>query len=591
MRRRALPFLRAERRDRVQPQSGGDDRGGADHRRSPFRRCGASATTRWLVRGSAAAGPRPRPGGLGGLTVEHGLHSAPGRRPPGLGDAAARPADRAAPDRAPVGSPPWTAPPYALPPPWRRCCCSRRSSQEATSPGPRARGRPTSRCSGSPRLRRAVPDLPGRVHAVPVRAAGRHPLTHRLFMYLTAIAVVAMTAMALYGADQRPAAAGQPIPPLPARTGVARLADPARGAERVARRASRTIVAYPTLATVLWATVVQAGASVLAVPAGARRSLQGAGNRDPGGHRLTAMESATNTGELAKPIRAPLAARRPLADVLRDYLALTKPRIIACSWLPPWPPCSSPTPPGRPWRRSSGRCSGYLAAGGAGAINHYLERDRDARMARTCGRPWSPGASSAPRPVFGIALGALAIAELTLAVNALLAALALAGLLGYVFVYTLWLKPLTPQNIVIGARRPRAPTGRLGGAGCSTRSIRSRSSSLDASPPGPWPCGQGRLRAQRRSRCSRSPRARRRRAPDPRLQPGSGGVHGDPVLHRPVRSALPCGGAGARYLLRRSRGAPGPAPLARGRGSPPTRLPRLPGAPVLRDGGRPGDLG
>ena len=61
---------------------------------------------------------------------------------------------------------------------------------------------------------------------------------------------------------------------------------------------------------------------------------------------------------------------------------------------------------------------GYLAAGGAGAINHYLERDRDARMARTCGRPLVAGRIEPRRGLaFGIALGALAIAELALAVN------------------------------------------------------------------------------------------------------------------------------------------------------------------------------
>jgi protoheme IX farnesyltransferase len=101
---------------------------------------------------------------------------------------------------------------------------------------------------------------------------------------------------------------------------------------------------------------------------------------------------------------------------------------------------------------------GYLAAGGAGAINHYLERDRDARMARTCGRPLVAGRIEPRRGlVFGIALGGLAIAELALAVNGLAAVLALAGLLGYVFVYTLWLKPLTPQNIVIGGAAGAVP--------------------------------------------------------------------------------------------------------------------------------------
>ena len=101
---------------------------------------------------------------------------------------------------------------------------------------------------------------------------------------------------------------------------------------------------------------------------------------------------------------------------------------------------------------------GYLAAGGAGAINHYIDRDRDARMARTRGRPLVAGRIE-PRHglVFGIALGALATIQLALTVNVLAAGLALTGLLGYVFVYTVWLKPLTPQNIVIGGAAGAVP--------------------------------------------------------------------------------------------------------------------------------------
>ena len=101
---------------------------------------------------------------------------------------------------------------------------------------------------------------------------------------------------------------------------------------------------------------------------------------------------------------------------------------------------------------------GYLAAGGAGAINHYIDRDRDARMTRTRGRPLVAGRIEPLHGlVFGIVLGALATVQLAITVNALAAALALAGLLGYVFVYTLWLKPLTPQNIVIGGAAGAVP--------------------------------------------------------------------------------------------------------------------------------------
>jgi protoheme IX farnesyltransferase len=171
------------------------------------------------------------------------------------------------------------------------------------------------------------------------------------------------------------------------------------------------------------------------------------------------MESATNTGKLAQPIPPPLAAGRPRAQLLRDYLALTKPRIISLLLITTVATMFVADPSGPAvatilWTM----LGGYLAAGGAGAINHYLERDRDARMARTCGRPLAGGRIEPLHGlVFGIALGVLATVQLAITVNVLTAALALSGLLGYVFVYTLWLKPRTPQNIVIGGAAGAVP--------------------------------------------------------------------------------------------------------------------------------------
>jgi protoheme IX farnesyltransferase len=101
---------------------------------------------------------------------------------------------------------------------------------------------------------------------------------------------------------------------------------------------------------------------------------------------------------------------------------------------------------------------GFLSAGGAGAFNHWYDRDIDAQMARTATRPIPAGRIS-PRAAltFGIALAALSFAELSLTVNVLAAVLALSGFLGYVFVYTLWLKRSTPQNIVIGGAAGAVP--------------------------------------------------------------------------------------------------------------------------------------
>ena len=101
---------------------------------------------------------------------------------------------------------------------------------------------------------------------------------------------------------------------------------------------------------------------------------------------------------------------------------------------------------------------GYLSAGGAGAVNHWFDRDIDARMARTATRPIPSGRVS-PRAAlaFGCTLAGLSLLELSLTVNLLAAALSFAGFLGYVFVYTVWLKRRTPQNIVIGGAAGAVP--------------------------------------------------------------------------------------------------------------------------------------
>jgi heme o synthase len=101
---------------------------------------------------------------------------------------------------------------------------------------------------------------------------------------------------------------------------------------------------------------------------------------------------------------------------------------------------------------------GALSAGGAGAINHALDRDLDRVMKRTADRPVASGrVSSRAAIVFGVLLGCASFALLALTVNPLAAVLAMSGLLGYVLVYTLWLKRSTPQNIVIGGAAGAVP--------------------------------------------------------------------------------------------------------------------------------------
>jgi heme o synthase len=101
---------------------------------------------------------------------------------------------------------------------------------------------------------------------------------------------------------------------------------------------------------------------------------------------------------------------------------------------------------------------GAMAAGGANTINCWIERDRDQLMRRTHNRPLPAGlVEPAHALVFGIALEIAAFAWLTATVNLLSASLAVSAMLFYVFVYTIWLKPRSPQNIVIGGAAGAVP--------------------------------------------------------------------------------------------------------------------------------------
>jgi protoheme IX farnesyltransferase len=101
---------------------------------------------------------------------------------------------------------------------------------------------------------------------------------------------------------------------------------------------------------------------------------------------------------------------------------------------------------------------GTLAAGGAHAINCWFDRDIDAEMSRTRRRPLPAGRIPPWHAlVIGIVLNVIAFAVLWAGANLLAAGLALAGTLIYVFVYTVWLKRYTPQNIVIGGAAGAVP--------------------------------------------------------------------------------------------------------------------------------------
>jgi protoheme IX farnesyltransferase len=101
---------------------------------------------------------------------------------------------------------------------------------------------------------------------------------------------------------------------------------------------------------------------------------------------------------------------------------------------------------------------GALAAGSANAINCYLDRDVDEVMRRTRRRPIPAQAVSPDRALaFGYALGAVSFFFLSIVVNVMAASLALSAIAFYVFVYTMWLKRTSPQNIVIGGAAGAVP--------------------------------------------------------------------------------------------------------------------------------------
>ena len=136
--------------------------------------------------------------------------------------------------------------------------------------------------------------------------------------------------------------------------------------------------------------------------------------------------------------------------VMRDLVALTKPRIISLLLVTTVAPMFVAGDPD--WRLVLAvTVGGYLMAGGANAVNMYLDRDIDDRMSRTRLRPIPSGRLEATAVVaFGVALASAATWLLAYAANILTAGLALAGFYFYVFIYTRWLKRTTPHNIVIG---------------------------------------------------------------------------------------------------------------------------------------------
>jgi len=143
----------------------------------------------------------------------------------------------------------------------------------------------------------------------------------------------------------------------------------------------------------------------------------------------------------------------------RDYLELTKPRVVALMILTALIGMCMAVPGFVPWQPLVlGNLGIALCAGAAAAINHLVDERIDRKMSRTRSRPVATGTVS-PRAaaIFAACLTLAGITVLVVWVNTLTAVLTVASLIGYAFVYTMFLKRATPQNIVIGGLAGAAP--------------------------------------------------------------------------------------------------------------------------------------
>jgi len=153
-------------------------------------------------------------------------------------------------------------------------------------------------------------------------------------------------------------------------------------------------------------------------------------------------------------------SKRTPKSVVGGYIALTKPRIIELLLVTTVPTMVLAAGKWPAWSLVAiTLLGGSLAAGGANAINMYIDRDIDKLMKRTQTRPLVTGLI-APKSalVFALILEVIAFAILWAGANLLSACLALSATAFYVFIYSLWLKRTSKQNIVIGGAAGAVPT-------------------------------------------------------------------------------------------------------------------------------------
>jgi len=156
---------------------------------------------------------------------------------------------------------------------------------------------------------------------------------------------------------------------------------------------------------------------------------------------------------------ATLLSERGAQATWRDYLELTKPKVVLLMLITSLVGMFLATRAGVPWTvLLFGNLGIALCAGGAAAVNHVVDRQIDSVMARTHKRPLAEGrVSPAAALTFAFILGVSGLALLLSFTNALAAWLTLASLIGYAVIYTGFLKRATPQNIVIGGLAGAAP--------------------------------------------------------------------------------------------------------------------------------------
>ena len=195
------------------------------------------------------------------------------------------------------------------------------------------------------------------------------------------------------------------------------------------------VVLHVALSVLIWSTLV-------ALAAVAR--LQGTGRSD---------------AQAVEPESAGEADRGDLRETIGAYVRLTKPRIVVLLLITTVP--AMILAGGRlpsVWLVLATLVGGSIAAGSANAINMYLDRDIDQIMRRTRSRPLPAHAVTPERALgFGFVLGAISYLFLSITVNVLAATLSLSAIAFYVFVYTMWLKRTSVQNIVIGGAAGAVP--------------------------------------------------------------------------------------------------------------------------------------